>query len=229
MLFKYPKVVLRKDRRGIVELKKIQKGAFWPLKPGECRILYIRHGNHKNNITFPEDVKRLRRQGKALAEAGLKITAGLSSPAPRALTAVFETMVGTGQVGYIDTDRRLANLKAEAPELRERIKKEAEKTQMSPDEYLFGLIRSDQDVRNIMYHRAAEGAEALRDFAQKHLGETVIVGSHQASRMEISIAFLENPNTALKKPDILLEPCQIVELVKVAGRPPEIYYLEPPQ
>ena len=90
--------------------KKIGPGAFRQLTDDECRILFIRHETHSNNITDSMGVGRLRQQGSTLNAAGLTISASISSPADRALTSSYETRVGMNQCGYTAIDNRLVDL-----------------------------------------------------------------------------------------------------------------------
>ncbi|MCH7492703.1 histidine phosphatase family protein [Patescibacteria group bacterium] len=195
--------------------KKIVPGAFRQLTEEECRILFIRHETHTSNFTYSMGVGRLRQQGAALKAAGLSISATISSPADRALTAAYETKVGLMQCGYTAIDNRLVDLSMESPDMITKVRAEAEEHNMSPESYLFVICKTDILFRAIMARRGNEGAAVLREASIKYAGKTVLVSSHGGSRIEATIAAMQKLLTKdeVAMPKMFLVKGQMVELI----------------
>lgn len=218
----------------MVKINKIVQGAFRDLDLNECRILFMRHELHKNNICDPEAMDRLVKQGEALKAAGItEIAEGLSSPAERAIIAVIMTRIGIGSAGYTHTDDRLTDMKAEDPQLVARLKKGAEGAGISVEEYIFELCKNDDEFLTMMSRRAKEGNDALVDLAKRNRGKTAIAASHGGSRIEASVnAFLfKGSKMEICNPLILMKEGQIVELIinTETGDLVEEHYFEPPR
>ncbi|MFA6908424.1 MAG: histidine phosphatase family protein [Patescibacteria group bacterium] len=192
--------------------KIIKVGAFRELSPGECRILFLRHEEHTNDITSTEGLQRLFRLGQTCQNAGLTVESAYSSPADRCLTAVLAVKCGMGCAKYTQIDRRLAPMEFSEPERVTELKKEATKAGMSVHEYVFHLIETDTDFKSEMFmKRGEEGARALSEIASEHAGESVLVGSHSATKMEVTIATLKGDPHLNNVPPI--KTGQIVELI----------------
>lgn len=214
-----------------MEWKQIQPGAFRDLAENECRILFIRHGEHKDNITYPAEAERLIDQGRRLAAAGITISGAISSSADRAISAVYFTKTGLGTGGYTTTVPRLADMRTEDPGLRDQLKADAKIAGVEAEEYIFHLTARESSWQAMMQRRGEEGATALREFSQNFCGKTILSASHGGSRMEVTISALANRlNDCLDtKPEVMLDRGQIAELILdvKTGNLLELYYLEP--
>jgi len=215
-----------------VEFKKIEAGAFRKLFPHECRILFIRHAKHKNNILLAEAVEKLVQQGQALKRAGIEIAAAVSSPADRCLATVYATKIGLGAGGYTHTDDRLGDFKLENPDLVKKIKEAAKEAGVPAEKFIFDLAQKDKKMHKIMFLRGIEGAFAVLENAEKYPGKTILVASHGGSRMECTILALQD----FKKLNNMEVKCflkrgQIVEIIidPFNRKMIEINYLAPPE
>ena len=195
--------------------KPIEKGAFRPLNSNECRILFVRHPEHTENIALVAETVRLIAQGQKLALAGLEIAGAISSPADRAIAAVYFTKAGMEKGGYTTTDARLADMKAEDPDLVKKLKADAKAAGKEPEDYIFEICQTNENFRKMMFRRGTEGAAALREFAKKFSGKTILSASHGGSRMEIVIAALARriSEKNIPQPEVMLIRGQIAELI----------------
>lgn len=216
----------------MLKLKKIRNGAFRELGNDECRILFIRHADHRGNVTTERARRRLRRQGNSLREAGLIVSSAISSPADRAIIGVYETKAGMGCGGHTFTDKRLGDLKMESAELLVQIRKAAKETGISAEVIIYQMADTDDTICRMLIHRAIEGASALRALAKNYPGRTTIAGSHGGSRMEAVILELQKNicNDSIPKPEYFIVRGCIVEIILNAknGELVELHYLQHP-
>lgn len=162
-------------------------------------ILFLRHEEHGVDGTIKQELpmaarERARARGRKLREwvPVPQIDAAYSSPQPRAYCTVVETLIGHGALMPIRTDDRLGDMAMggidPAP-----LKAKAKELGIEPEELCLDPYKVSEEFAAVMLKRAYEGAQALRDIAAKHPGQTVIVGSHGGSRMEVSIMGLKHP------------------------------------
>lgn len=198
-----------------MKFKAIKPGVFRKLGKQECRVLLIRHEEYEKNITTENAIKRLIRQGQALKRAGIKISNAYSSPADRVIIAVYYTKVGLDAAGYTLTVDRLADLASTNPVLVNRIKSEARKANVPFAEYLFRLCKEVKEIAHLMWQRGHEGAEVIWQMASNKGGQTIIVGSHGGTRIEVIIAALKGnlKEDNIEMPKVFVQKGQITELI----------------
>ena len=217
----------------VVEFKKIKSGSFRELiVDRECRILFMRHGRHNNNLIPESERRRLRRQGRQLAKAGVNIAHAISSPLDRAIASVIETKAGLGSAKMTETDEFLLDLSSQDPEFVKRIKEEAKKADMNISLYLFDKAQKDGKTNDLLFQRGIEGATTLKAAASQFQGKTVLVASHSTARMEQTIFYLTNPEaTQLGPIEYIIEMGQMVEIILDCknSKVIELNYIESPE
>lgn len=204
-------------------------------------ILFLRHEEHGCDGAIKQELplaarERARARGRTLKKLVPKIDAAYSSPQPRAYDTVVQTLIGHGVLMPIRTDDRMGDV-AMAGIDPEPIKAAAKNLGVEVEELCMTPEKVSPEFVQIMLDRACEGANALREIASRHSGQTIIVGSHGGSRMEASILGLKYQLVAslaesfgeLGQPKQMTERGQIVRLVIDAdnGKLIEEEYLEP--
>lgn len=190
---------------------------FRPLKPGETRILFERHGAHKDNVLTSIDL--CEKTGATLKEAGIEIHGAWSSPAPRALATAYHTLVGFGKmVPQIRTDDRLADMAinpagtAAVEDAKTTIKRAGVPVD---DPGLAQVLFGSDRFADLMTRRGEEGADFLREIALKNPGKNILAASHGVARIENTLMVLRYKE--LYPPDRLVATCQIVEIILDSG------------
>lgn len=195
--------------------KKIVPGCFRDLKNDETRILFMRHGAHASNILKPEAVEQAVATGKTLKESGIEIAVAVSSPSPRALETNIHVQHGYGKMCYIHTDGNIADMSGdpEAMKVIGEIKKRVEARDLTWGDPGIAQVAYDpnENFLPLMNTRATCGVRAIRMWADRHLGKTILTTSHGVAMIEAAIMSLQGRK--LHIPERLAETCQIIELI----------------
>lgn len=190
---------------------------FRPLELNETRILFMRHGAHKNNILTPEAVAMCLATGKALSD-GYKIDSVLSSPSPRAIETALLILQGSGMMwSYIRTDDRLADM-AINPESTTAVRDAKviiELAGVPMNDPALAQVLFDSRFVDLMTRRGEEGTDCLREIALTNPGKTILATSHGVARIENTLMVLRGEE--LHQPERLVATCQIVELILNSG------------
>lgn len=188
----------------------------------ETTILLMRHESHgeagyiKQQLS-PVACARARARGMALRQRFPRIGAAHSSPQPRALATVIEFLIGYGQLMPITTDVDLGDLSLDLGVNPQTIMQRAKELNMDAEALCMQPWLVSDEFAKVMMTRAGMGAIALKDIAMRHLGNTIVVGSHGGSRMEATILSLRSPSAKIfadfGKPMEMIAPGAIVRLV----------------
>ncbi len=130
-------------------------------------------------------IQRARERGRKLRERFSKINQVFSSPQPRCLATVIETLIGFGTLIPIETDDNLGDISIDVDP--EPLKAKAKELGIGVEELCLQPASVSPEFDNIMLNRARMGTIALLSITKKHGGQTVLVCSHGGSRMEASI------------------------------------------
>ncbi len=159
------------------------------------RILFMRHGAHKDNVLTAEADKQAFDVGAWLKSNGFVIDYAVASPVGRAQATASKVAEGhvipdlaiaqNDLLGDIAADNRLppnavATLKTKAQEIF---------GDMS-DASLAKAMLHLPEFHSVMMERAQETAELLEKIARDHFEQDVLVVSHAVGRIEIAINWL---------------------------------------
>lgn len=185
---------------------------FRTLESNECRIIFVRHGKHKNNILVSEDVSKAKQIGEELKKSGLDIDSAYSSPAQRAEQTVKEILLGMQTVLIINHLAGLSDMKSEDPDIVKKLKADAKERGLSGDAGIAELaFDQNYGLLPLMVKRGWEGATTLVEIATKNPGKTIFAGSHGVARMEVALQVLwQQPVHQLEK---IIDPLEMVELI----------------
>lgn len=190
---------------------------FRPLLGNETRILFTRHGEHRNQVVTNDDRDVLLRMGQALSKAGLKIDRMISSPEPRAVRTGLHILDGADQTPRVFTKHYLGDISTTHEVDKVRLKADAKAVGMEAEEYML----TSPHLSEIMRGRGAEGMTELVTMAADCKGDTLLVPSHGGSRMEVSILSLMKMNTLEARTELFknghpfkpFQRCAMIELI----------------
>lgn len=188
---------------------------FKPIEENKTRVLIMRHAAHKSNFVTPEGLRQSIATGIILRAAGAEIVAVYASSDPRAITTVMKVQEGYGKFVRTRTDDRLTALAIEEPQVVARFLEKAKALNLPGEEAEIRGCYEDPEFLPLTERRGVEGAEAIREIAKKHKGQTVLVGSHGIGRIENAIISLKGEE--MKRPERITVNCQIVELILKDG------------
>lgn len=193
--------------------KKIIPGCFRPLTEGETRILFMRHGAHKNNVLSPGAIAQAIATGEALKASRVDILVAYSSPSPRALATNLHTQSGYGKMVYVHTNTSLSDLALEDAEHLGTLKERVETKGLKWGDAGIAEVAYDsaEPFIEVIQRRANDGALALGEIRDEVNGKTALVTSHGVARIEAVLQHLKYE--PIHKPERLVAECQIIELI----------------
>ncbi|HBB37657.1 MAG TPA: hypothetical protein DEP63_02950 [Candidatus Magasanikbacteria bacterium] len=183
-------------------------------------ILFVRHGDHKQNVLTPEARADAIQLGEDLKKDGHVIKYCSSSPLGRCLQTALCILQGYGKILPIDTIRELGDISTDE-KLPQGFMDDWK--QMAMDKFggtsdvdLARAMLLDDGMMMHMLRRAHEGAKVLSYISTWHPHDTTLVVSHAVARMEPTLRQLLGKKDVLAIPDdelIARGECMEVEMV----------------
>ncbi|MBU1203198.1 histidine phosphatase family protein [Patescibacteria group bacterium] len=192
------RTIIKPTIETITDLNQIKHSKPWHIHTLENIVILQRHWPHTANVSRRRYIRLARKIGAMMDY--LPLACAMSSPEPRAIEAALAFQNKHTKRVPIRTDDRLGALSGADPELLAQIKAGAKSLGVTPETFILESV----ELTDLRKQRGNEGAEAVLEMVDGHMGKTFLVTSHGGSRLELTIA-------ALVGRDQCGYPCQMPE------------------